>query len=233
MPLDINKIVIKTSLTSCFGSQFKDVEGATEFIEELAREAEEVTLAPGEYVYREKDKSEYVYIPETGSIMLERCTASGSRQVFSFLFTGNLLGLSERPTYAFSAKTLTNAVVIRITKKMMKDVFEKHPAVAQRYQDVTSHILSLILDQLFVMGQKTAHQRLAHFLLDMQHRIGHGTQKFFLPMSRQDIADYLGMSLETASRGFSKLKSDGLIKIQLNYQITLLEKEKLLAYSEQ
>jgi CRP-like cAMP-binding protein len=232
MALDINKVVIKTSLTSCFGSRFSDVEGATAFIEELAKEAEEVSLAPGDYVFREKDKSEYVYITETGSIMLERCTASGSRQVFAFLFTGNLLGLSERPTYSFSAKTLTNSVVIRITKQMMKDVFSKYPAVAQRYHDVTGHILSLILDQLFVMGQKSAHQRLVHFLLDMQYRIGRGTQKFFLPMSRQDIADYLGMSLETASRGFSKLKLDALIKIESNYQITLLDRDKLFEYAE-
>jgi CRP-like cAMP-binding protein len=232
MPLDINNVVIKTSLTSCFGSHFKKVEGAVEFIDELAKEAEEISLKPGEYVFQENDKSDYVYIPETGSIMLERSTASGSRQIFAFLFTGNLLGLSEHAHYSFSAKTLTNSVVIRITKQMMKDVFNKYPAVAHRYHDVTAHILSLILDQLFIMGQKSAHQRLAHFLLDMQHRLGHGTHKFFLPMSRQDIADYLGMSIETASRGFSKLKADGLIKIESNYQITVLEMPKLLAYAE-
>lgn len=232
MSLDINKVVIKTSLTSCFGSHFKEVEGATQFFDELASDAEEVTLGPNEYIFREKDPSSYVYIPESGSMMLERSTASGSRQVFAFLFTGNLLGLSEHATYSFSAKTLTNAVVIKISRQLMKDIFDKYPAVAQRYHDVTGHILSLILDQLFIMGQKTAHQRLAHFLLDMEHRIGHGTHKFLLPMSRQDIADYLGMSLETASRGFSKLKNDGLIKIESNYQITILERDELVGYAE-
>ncbi len=232
MSLDINKVVIKTSLTSCFGSHFKEVEGATQFFDELAADAEEVTLGPNEYIFREKDPSSYVYIPESGSMMLERSTASGSRQVFAFLFTGNLLGLSEHATYSFSAKTLTNAVVIKISRQLMKDIFDKYPAVAQRYHDVTGHILSLILDQLFIMGQKTAHQRLAHFLLDMEHRIGHGTHKFLLPMSRQDIADYLGMSLETASRGFSKLKNEGLIKIESNYQITILQRDDLVQYAE-
>ena len=114
----------------------------------------------------------------------------------------------------------------------MKDVFEKYPAVAQRYHNATNHILSLILDQLFIMGQKSAHQRLAHFLLDMMARIGHGTNRFLLPMSRQDIADYLGMSLETASRGFSKLKADGLIEIKSNYQITVTDKDKLVSYAD-
>jgi len=232
MSLDINKVVIKTSLTSCFGSHFKEVNGAIQFIEELAKDAEEVSFGPEEYIFREKDLSEYVYIPESGSMMLERSTASGSRQIFAFLFTGNLLGLSEHAYYNFSAKTLTNAVVIRISRQLMKDVFEKYPAVAQRYHDVTGHILSLILDQLFIMGQKSAHQRLAHFLLDMEHRIGHGTHKFLLPMSRQDIADYMGMSLETASRGFSKLKASNIIKIESNYQITILERDKLVEYAE-
>lgn len=232
MSLDINKVVIKTSLTSCFGSHFKEVEGASQFFDELASDAEEVSVGANEYIFREKDPSNYVYIPESGSMMLERSTASGSRQVFAFLFTGNLLGLSEHANYSFSAKTLTNSVVIKISRKLMKDIFDKYPAVAQRYHDVTGHILSLILDQLFIMGQKTAHQRLAHFLLDMEHRLGHGTHKFLLPMSRQDIADYLGMSLETASRGFSKLKNEGQIKIESNYQITITDREALVEYAE-
>lgn len=86
---------------------------------------------------------------------------------------------------------------------------------------------------MFVIGQKTAHQRLAYFLLDMKNRLGHGTDKFYLPMSRQDIADYLGMSLETASRGFSKMKKDKLIRIENNYQITLLGQAQLEEFAEQ
>ncbi len=232
MAFDKNKILIKTSLSSCFGSHFTEVDGASEFISELALQAEEVCIKPLSYVFNENDASDYLYIPESGSIMLERSTASGRRQVFAFLFTGNLLGLSEHANYNFSAKALNDASVIKINKQIMKDVFEKHPAVAQRYYNVTNHILSLVLDQLFIMGQKTAHQRLVLFLLDMQKRIGHGTNKFLLPMSRQDIADYLGMSLETASRGFSKLKTDQLINIVNNYQITMLQKDKLCEYAE-
>jgi CRP-like cAMP-binding protein len=229
---DANKVAIKTSLSSCFGRNFIGVEGAQHFIDDLALEAEEITLSAQTYIFEENDLSEYVYIPESGSIMLERSTAAGCRQVFAFLFTGNLLGLSEHAHYNFSAKTLNDSVVIKINKKIIRDVFKKHPSVAQSYYNVTNHILSLILDQLFIMGQKSAHQRLVLFLLDMQDRIGHGTNKFLLPMSRQDIADYLGMSLETASRGFSKLKANKQIDILNNYQITILNKEELIQYAE-
>jgi len=232
MSLDINKVSIKTSLASCFGSNIKDLEGAAEFFEELAEKAEEVSVGAHEYVLREKDANDYVYVPVSGSIMLERSTSTGSRQVFAFLFTGNMLGVSELPYYTFSAKTLTESTVIKINQKLIKSAFDKYPVIAHKYQEMTAHILALILDQLFIMGQKTAHQRIAHFLLDMDHRLGHGNNKFHLPMSRQDIADYLGMSLETSSRGFSKLKREGLIQIESNYQITILEVEKLKAYAD-
>ncbi|QBY04593.1 cyclic nucleotide-binding domain-containing protein [Thalassotalea sp. HSM 43] len=231
MSLDINKVAIKTSLASFFGSHQQDMEGLSDFFDDLAQNSEELTLNGQEYLFEEGDANEFVYIPVSGAIMLERATSTGCRQVFSFLLTGNILGVSEHAQYSFSAKTLTNAVVIKISQSLMKTIFDKYPAVAQRYQEITSHILAMILDQLFIMGQRTAHQRLAHFLMDMQTRLGHGTNKFHLPMSRQDIADYLGTSLETTSRGFSKLKSDGMIQIENNYQITVLDAEALQTYA--
>ena len=232
MTLDVNKVTIKTSLTACFGQNFLELEGADDFMEALAHHSEEISLSAQEYIFMENDPSDYVYIPISGVIMLERSTQKGSRHVFAFLFTGNLLGISEFSYYSFSAKALTNATVVKISKTLIKGIFDNHPQFAQRLHEFTNHILSNILDQLFVMGQKTAHQRLAHFLLDMRHRIGHGTETFFLPMSRQDIADYLGMSLETASRGFSSLKRKGLISIESNYQITVLDHQALAEYAE-
>lgn len=232
MSLDINKVSIKTSLSSCFGNNVNDVEGAAEFFDELAEKAEELTIGSHQYLFRENDDNEYVYIPVSGAMMLERSTSTGSRQVFAFLFTGNLLGISEQAKYSFSAKALTEATVIKISQKIIKSVFDKYPIIAQRYQEMTSHVLSLILDQLFIMGQKTAHQRIAYFLFDMEHRLGHGSNKFHLPMSRQDIADYLGMSLETSSRGFSKLKREELIQVESNYQVTIIDAQRLRAYAD-
>lgn len=232
MSLDINKVSIKTSLSSCFGNNVKEIESSNEFFNELADKAEEVTIGAHEYLFRENDPSGYVYVPVSGALMLERSTSTGSRQVFAFLFTGNIIGNAKDTWYTFSAKTLTESTVIKINQKIIRDIFDKYPIIAQRYQEMMQHILSLILDQLFIMGQKTAHQRIAHFLLDMEHRLGHGSTRFHLPMSRQDIADYLGMSLETGSRGFSKLKREGLIQIDSNYQITILDGVSLKAYAE-
>ncbi|WP_163930648.1 Crp/Fnr family transcriptional regulator [Paraferrimonas sp. SM1919] len=230
MTLDITKVSTKTSLNHCFANHNSELEGLDEFFNELGEHAEEVSINANQYLFRENDKSDYVYILISGAAMLERSTTAGSRQVFAFLYTGNLLGLSEHSNYSFSAKALTNSTAIKINHKTMQSIFDKFPAVAQKYHQKTGRILSLILDQLFIMGQKSAHQRLAHFLLDMINKLGRGTTKFMLPMSRQDIADYLGMSLETASRGFSRLKAEGHIEIESNYQITIINKEALEAF---
>lgn len=232
MSLDINKVSIKTSLNSCFGNNLNEIESSTDFFNELAAKAEEIIVGKNNYLFHENEPSDFVYVPVSGSVMLERSTSTGSRQVFSFLFTGNILGISEHSVYRFSAKTLTESTVIKINQKLIKSIFDKYPVIAQRYHAMTHHILTLILDQLFIMGQKKTSQRIANFLIDMEHRIGHGSNRFHLPMSRQDIADYLGMSLETGSRGFSKLKNEGFIQIDNNYQITILEHDKLVSYAD-
>lgn len=232
MKLDTSKVSIKTSLASCFGSNFQDLNGSQDFLDELATMAQEITIEANSYIFKERDANNYVYIPISGVIMLERSTARGSRHVFAFLFTGNLIGLSEFSFYTFSAKSVSNSTIVKINKDLIKNVFERHPQIAKRFHEYTNMVLNYILDQLFIMGQKTAHQRLALFLLDMEKRIGHGTKKFFLPMSRQDIADYLGMSLETTSRGFTSLKNKGLISIENNYSITLLDPITLTEFSD-
>ncbi|UJF20589.1 Crp/Fnr family transcriptional regulator [Shewanella sp. OMA3-2] len=232
MTLDTSKVSIKTSLASCFGSNFQDLKGSHDFLEELASLAQEITVDENTYIFKEDEQSNFVYIPISGVIMLERSTARGSRHVFAFLFTGNLIGLSEFSFYTFSAKSLSNSTMVKINKSLIKNVFERHPQIAKRFHEYTNMVLNYILDQLFIMGQKTAHQRLALFLLDMVKRIGHGTQKFFLPMSRQDIADYLGMSLETTSRGFTSLKNKELISIESNYSITILNPKSLAEYAD-
>ncbi|MCC5825049.1 Crp/Fnr family transcriptional regulator [Alkalimonas sp.] len=232
MTIDTSKVSIKTSLASCFGRNFQELEGANSFLEELSKHAQEIHINENCYIFKEKDPSDYIYIPISGVIMLERSTSKGSRHVFAFLFTGNLLGLSEFSFYTFSARALSNGTIVKINKQLIQSIFERYPAIAKRFHEFTNHVLNYILDQLFIMGQKSAHQRLAHFLLDMSNRIGHGTNKFYLPMSRQDIADYLGMSLETASRGFSSLKKKGMISIQNNYRITILDEAALHRFAD-
>ncbi len=161
--------------------------------------------------------------------MLERTASNGARQVYAFLFTGNILGLSTASidSYNFSAKALTDLSAIKIRRKDLETYFDAHHDVAKKFHNRTEMVLAGMLDHLFVMGQRTAHQRLAHFLLDMEKRLFCHKGQYHLPMSRQDIADYLGMTVSTACRGFTKLKKKDWININSNSLITIVDHDAI------
>ncbi len=232
MSLDINKISVKNSLSSCFGTGLDSISGGDEFLTLLANHADEVTITADNYLLNEGERAEYVYIPISGSVMLERTASNGSRQVYAFLFTGNILGLSTSSiaSYNFSAKALSDLSTIRISRQLLEDFFRRSFEISKKYHTRTEIVLSAMLDHLFVMGQRTAHQRLAHFLLDMENRLFCHKDQYNLPMSRQDIADYLGMTVSTACRGFTALKRKGWISIASNSLITINDKDALEHY---
>lgn len=232
MSLDINKISTKNSLTSCFGGNFDSMNGGEEFLKLMSDHADEVTISQDEYLLNEGELATYVFIPISGSVMLERTASNGNRQVYAFLFTGNILGLSTATmkTYNFSAKALSDLTAIRIERQVLEHFFKQYQEYAEKYHNRTEIVLSSFLDHVFVMGQITAHQRLGHFLMDMEKRLFCHNGRFNLPMSRQDIADYLGMTVSTACRGFSALKRRGLIQITSNSFITILDRDALEEY---
>ncbi|MEE2002942.1 Crp/Fnr family transcriptional regulator [Alkalimonas sp. MEB108] len=231
--LDTSKVSIKTSLAACFGRNLYEQPGAHEFLQELSQSAQEVNIQQGGYIFKEGDPSDYVFIAISGAIMLERSSPKGARHVFAFLFTGNLLGLSEFTVYSFSAVALTGATVVKINKRLIQNIFERHPKIAKSFHDFTTHVLHYVLDQMYILGQKTAPQRLAHFLLDMDTRLGRSSGQFYLPMNRIDIADYLGMSLETTSRSFSNLKKRKLIEIESSHKIIINDRAAILEFIDE
>jgi len=231
--LDTSKVSIKTSLAACFGRNLYEQPGAHDFLQELSQSAQEVNVQQGCYIFKEGDPSDYVFIAISGAIMLERSSRKGARHVFAFLFTGNLLGLSEFTVYSFSAVALTSTTVVKINKRLIQNIFERHPKIAKSFHDFTTHVLLYVLDQMYILGQKTAPQRLAHFLLDMNNRLGRSSGQFYLPMNRIDIADYLGMSLETTSRSFSNLKRRKMIEIESSHKIIISNQQAMLAFVDE
>ncbi|WNC72123.1 helix-turn-helix domain-containing protein [Thalassotalea psychrophila] len=232
MSLDINKISVKNSLTSCFGTALESINGGDEFLALLANNADEVHIDSHDYLLNEGESADYVFIPISGSVMLERTASNGARQVYAFLFTGNILGLSTSSIakYNYSAKALSDLTAIRINRQVLEEFFKRALDIGKKYHTRTEVVLSAMLDHLFVMGQRTAHQRLAHFLLDMENRLFCHKGQYNLPMSRQDIADYLGMTVSTACRGFTALKKKGWISISSNSLIIINDRDAMTHY---
>lgn len=231
MSIELDKITIKTALTSCLGRDFLAFEGSEDFVADLSAHAEEVRVQTGDYLFKEDDPVKHGYISISGSFMLERATSEGTRHIFAFVFTGSLLGFSEQHHFTFSAKALSESAAIKVNMTFIEELFDKYPEIAKRVHNKTNKILSMILDQLFVLGQKTAHQRIAIFLLGMLKQIGNQQNTFLLTMARRDVADYVGMSIETCSRGLSKLSKQGIISIKDNYIVTVLDEERLVEFA--
>jgi len=182
-----------------------------------------------DYICSEGTSADYVYLPLEGIVQLERIAFNGKRQVFAFLFTGNLIGLTAGTNFNFSARCLNDCIYIQIPKKTLDILLVEFPEVGQRYRDITQKALAKILDQMFVLGQMSATQKLAHFLLDMSNHpeLMISDNELMLPMQRIEICDFLGITLETTSRIFTELKKKNYIVLINSQHIKLINKTAL------
>ncbi|MBX9465307.1 MAG: helix-turn-helix domain-containing protein [Aquamicrobium sp.] len=162
-------------------------------------------FSAGAEIYAQGEKADCLYQVEFGAVRVYRLLADGRRQIAAFHMAGEVFGFETDGTHHFFAEAI-GATGIRILRL---------PAAG----DVSRALLPLALqslvraqEHLLVLGRQHAPERVAAFLLDMAERQG-GDNRFDLPMSRMDIADYLGLTIETVSRVFTKLKEKGVIRL--------------------
>jgi CRP/FNR family transcriptional regulator len=157
-----------------------------------------------------------------GMLMVSRTGRDGRRQVLSFLFRDNFLGFTATDHYYFTVEAVTRARVACRTRAEFNARLERDPDAERAFLNMTFRVLEDMVDRIYSLGQRTAVERLAVFLLFLRHsyRLAGGSQddadpalnEVSLPMTREDIADYLGLQKETVSRSFGQLESRGLIR---------------------
>lgn len=152
-----------------------------------------------------------------GSLKIYTLLADGRRQVTGFMFPGDFLGLSLEGEYAFTIEALQNAELWWFSRESFDSFIETHPTVERELYRMAAHELAAAQRQMVLLGRKTAAERLASFFLELlkrERRINDSAERSFdLPMSRVDIADYLGLTKETVSRMLAELRSRGLIRL--------------------
>ncbi|RXH32482.1 transcriptional regulator [Bradyrhizobium nanningense] len=185
----------------------------------------------GTEVFGEGDAAEYVYQIITGAVRTYKLLADGRRQINSFHLPGDMFGFENGASHRFSAEALVETKV-----RLMRQRSLLH-TVASR-EGSTTNLLRLVTQSLqhaenhmLLLGRKTALERVAAFLLEMDDRQSH-PDVMILPMSRRDIADYLGLTLETVSRALSVLRDDGLLRFigTTQRQVALLNRCGLAQY---
>lgn len=165
-----------------------------------------------------------VYLPCSGMIVLERNAFSGHRQVIGFLKRGDYLGFTPTDSYPYSAVTLVPSTLLKFDRRKFTRLCADIPALQANVSRITNTVLGGLLDHLFAIGKKRAHERVA-FLLYQLHQRGADTAKpkaIPLPMKRIDIGDYLGLTLETTSRAFSRLRDEDVIATPDHHSVVIL-----------
>ena len=186
---------------------------------DLKRLAEASTAghaAPGTSFIDEGDQADAFFNITGGTAKLYKLLPDGRRQITGFVATGHFLGLAVSDTYAFSAEAIDAVRYCRFSRTRLRHLLDDFPAMEKRLLQVASNELVAAQEQMLLLGRKTARERVASFLM-AQSRMGVICQMpraaFTLPMTRGDIADYLGLTIETVSRTLTKLRGEGLIEI--------------------
>jgi len=177
-------------------------------------------------IFGEKEPADYAYRVISGSVRTYKILDDGRRQIGGFHLPGDIFGLLEfGDEHTFSADAITDTTVLVVKRKTLAVLAGRHPAIARELFTFTGRELRRVQDHVLLL-LKTAQERVAGFLLEMAERTCAGNV-VDLPMSRQDIADYLGLTIETVSRTLTGLESAAAIEVSTARRIVLRNRSAL------
>jgi CRP/FNR family transcriptional regulator len=203
-------------------------------LERLAALAVPMPVAAGHTFITEGDPAEHFFNVTSGTAKLFKLLPDGRRQITGFASMGTFLGLAVSSSYAFSAEAVDNAQVCRFSRTRLRRLIDDFPAMERRLLDVASNELVAAQEQMLLLGRKTARERVASFLLARAPCVTgclspQAKDHVLLAMARTDIADYLGLTVETISRTMTRLRSERLIEMRSPTEIVLCNHDGLEA----
>lgn len=187
---------------------FRDVRPASPLTEMMDRLGGRVGFDRDEEIYAQGDEVEYLYRLRSGVVRTTRITADGRRQVGDFYYAGDLFGLEPGPDHQFAAEALTDCQVQRVRRSAVR-AFGGDVELDRAIFEVTRRELQRTQEHVLLLGRKSAREKVAAFLLSLT---GRAPGDVDLSMSRQDMADYLGLTIETVSRMLTKLQGESIVE---------------------
>ncbi len=170
----------------------------------------EISVKRGGMIFDEGDDALYIFKLISGSVRLARVMEEGYRQICDFILPGNLLGFAADDIHEFSAQAIEDCVLIRYRRCDMAALINEGGTFARDLHEMTASGLFGAYEHMLRLRQRSAKERILWFLKAMSRRSS-TPDVLHLPMSRCDIADYLGMAHETVSRVFTQLKRSEII----------------------
>jgi len=173
----------------------------------------QMMLRKGEGLFAEGDEAEYFYEVVSGAIRSYKLLSDGRRQIDAFHLRGDIFGLEAGREHRFSAEAVGDVQVTAFRRCRLSTIIEEDAVFRDRIMTATLRNLQRAQDHMLLLGRKTAQEKLATFLLDMAVRLSNDSEHFDLPMQRSDIADHLGLTIETVSRTLTQFTRSGLIRL--------------------
>jgi len=188
---------------------------ADEF-EMLERIGRTLSFAAKTTLFEQGHDADYVSNLTAGALRLSKLLPDGRRQVVGFALPGDFLGLAMQRTHMFTADALTPVKLCQFSRVGFSELLDRKPRLMRALLTMAAHELTMAQDQMVVLGRRTAEEKIASFLIGMRNRYAriHGASVHVpLPMTRLDIGDYLGLTVETVSRMMTRMAREKTIVI--------------------
>jgi CRP/FNR family nitrogen fixation transcriptional regulator len=178
--------------------------------EVLQRLGLKMSFAKDEEIFAQDEDADLVHLVVAGAVRTTRLLSDGRRQVGAFYYPGDLIGLETGPVHRFSAEAICDSTVLVVRRSALK-AFAGDGQLDRAVWEATRRELERTQDHLLVLGRKTACEKVASFLMSLAQR-DERAERVSMPMSRQDMADYLGLTIETVSRMLTQLQGASVVE---------------------
>jgi CRP/FNR family nitrogen fixation transcriptional regulator len=187
-----------------------------------------VSYAPGQEVVGEGDPTENYFVVVRGVFRAVKVTRDGRRQIFAFYMAGDMCGLEPEESHGLTIEAVNAGAMATLSRQACHARMNRDPQFNAAVFENVTRALTHAVDHTTMVGRSSAEERLAWFLSMLSARDGgRHSASIELTMQRQDIADYLGLTIETVSRTFTHLKAQGLIALPSTRRIDILRPDLL------
>jgi CRP/FNR family transcriptional regulator, nitrogen fixation regulation protein len=190
-----------------------------------------VTLRREQPLFHEADSAEFYFKVISGAVRSCKLLADGRRHVGEFFLPGDFIGLDAEDAYIFTAEAVTETVVVRYARRSVDNLAFQEPRISRRLMRIACRNLSAAQHQMLLLSRKTAEERIASFILAMAERNG-DSDRITLPMTRTDIGDHLGLTMETVSRALTQLRKEGVIELKNSHDVVIRDRDMLADLAE-
>jgi len=186
----------------------------------------------GSWIIEQRQPADRGFLLSTGYVLVMRLTAQGKRQVIAFLFPGDFFAFSAEPSYQYGALAISDVTACLLSHRQLDALLDSHKGAGNRVRRNMARLLDSHAELVFTLGRKQALEKVAAFIwyLHYKHqKLGHTDKDCPVPMTRGDIADFLGLTGESVSRAITALRAQGVIDLPEPHRIRVCDAARLRA----